>query len=119
VDYSWALRALRAGKLVRRGFWPGEVFIAVMEPSPDSDMTLPYFFMSLAVTSPDHTPHRIPWIATPADTIAEDWKNYAEYRYTTDAADTPAHPGAPELGGHPAQTDTQTDTGGQAETTPN
>lgn len=68
LDFGDALMELKVGNKVARKGWNGKgQYIALYEPTVDSDMHLPYIFIK---TVQNET---VPWLASQADLLAEDW----------------------------------------------
>ena len=71
-DFSWALRALKAGDRMRRTGWNGKgMWVELQRPDVYSKMTLPYIYMRTAQGD------LVPWLASQTDILSEDWE-YAE-----------------------------------------
>jgi len=68
LDFSRAIRALRAGvKLTREG-WNGKgQYVAMQLPDCNSANTLPYIYI-ITVDG-----NRVPWLASQTDLLADDW----------------------------------------------
>jgi hypothetical protein len=63
-----AVAALKAGQRVARAGWNGRgMWLKLFTPDPESDMTLPYVFMSTA------DGQLVPWLCSQTDLLAEDW----------------------------------------------
>lgn len=68
MDFSDAVRAVRAGKRISRSGWNGKnMFLELQVPDAHSKMTLPYIFMTTV------TGDRVPWLASQTDILADDW----------------------------------------------
>lgn len=68
LNFSAALDALRGGMCVARAGWNGKgMFLSVQVPDENSKMKKPYIYIT-----PD-TDSVIPWVASQADLLAEDW----------------------------------------------
>lgn len=78
TDFGWALHQLRNGKRVQRAGWNGKgIFIELQRPDENSKMTSPYIFIDttgLQTDNPDAPKSRVPWLASQADMLAEDWQ---------------------------------------------
>lgn len=69
MDFGSAIKALKLGNTVARSGWNGKnMWLKLMEPSADSDMTLPYICMFTAQGD------LVPWLASQTDMLAEDWE---------------------------------------------
>jgi hypothetical protein len=68
MNFETIMTGLRDGESARRAAWSGRKFVRLMLPSPHSDMTLPYLYM----TTDDG--HRCPWVAKQRDLIEDDWE---------------------------------------------
>ena len=67
-DFSWALKELKARKLLAREGWNGKgMFISMQTPDENSKMGLPYIYISTVDSK------LVPWIASQTDLFAEDW----------------------------------------------
>lgn len=65
---GWAVKQIWDGKRVSRPRWNGKnMWIAIMYPGPNSDMTVPYIYMFSA------TGDLVPWLASQFDILATDW----------------------------------------------
>lgn len=69
LNFGQALEALVAGKAVTREAWNGPHYLQLQTPDENSKMKRPYIFI---------TPHgdqseTIPWVASQADLLANDW----------------------------------------------
>jgi hypothetical protein len=63
-----AVAALKAGRRVTRSGWNGRgMWLSLFTPDRDSDMTVPYVFMSTAAGE------LVPWLCSQSDLLAEDW----------------------------------------------
>lgn len=68
MNFGWALEELKAGRKVARGGWNGKnMWVALQRPDEHSKMTEPYVYMKNAQGG------LIPWLASQADILAEDW----------------------------------------------
>lgn len=68
MDFGEAIRALKDGDKVSRPGWNGKgMFLALQRPDANSANTLPYIWMKTADN------HRVPWLASQTDMLAEDW----------------------------------------------
>lgn len=67
-DFGWALRQLRADKMVHRAGWngPGQ-YLRLQTPDENSKMTLPYIFIRTVQGD------LVPWLASQTDMLATDW----------------------------------------------
>lgn len=69
VTIGAAVAALKAGRRVTRAGWNGRgMWLKLFVPDRDSDMTVPYVFMSTV------TGQLVPWLASQTDLLAEDWQ---------------------------------------------
>ena len=67
-DFGWALQKLKLGHKVTRPGWNGKgMFLELQRPDANSKMTEPYIYIVLS------TGAKIPWLASQADMLAEDW----------------------------------------------
>jgi hypothetical protein len=69
MDIGETVLALENGARVRRAGWNGKgMWLAFQEPSDDSEMTLPYIYMSTAQGD------LVPWLCSQTDLLAKDWE---------------------------------------------
>ncbi len=69
MDIGEAIDAMRAGRPVAREGWNGKgMWLALQVPDAGSKMTEPYVYMRTAQGG------LIPWLASQADLLANDWK---------------------------------------------
>jgi len=77
-DFSWALKMLKEGRILRRKGWHGKgIWIALQRPDEHSKMTLPYLYIvTNGLESDNETAVRgtAPWLASQTDLLAEDWE---------------------------------------------
>lgn len=75
MDFSEALKALKAGEKVARLGWNGKgMWLALQRPDALSKMTLPYVFIEYPDGHPAYpNGSRVPWLASQTDLLAEDW----------------------------------------------
>lgn len=68
MDFSEALKQVKAGSKISRDGWngPGQ-FIQLQTPDENSKMGLPYLY----ITTVDGK--RVPWLASQTDLLADDW----------------------------------------------
>ena len=80
VDFGTALMLMKTGEKMCREGWNGKnIFIALKEPEPGSDMTYPYIYIDttgLETDNPKAPKDRVPWLASQTDMLAEDWCIY-------------------------------------------
>ena len=68
TNFSGALIALKNGYRLARTGWNGKgMWIALQTPDEGSANTLPYIYM-ITVDG-----HRVPWLASQTDLLADDW----------------------------------------------
>jgi hypothetical protein len=68
-DFGCALKALHAGRKVRRVGWNGKgMFIGLKEPKQARDMNLPYLYIQPV------TDKYVPWTPSQTDILANDWE---------------------------------------------
>lgn len=68
LDFSIALKYLKAGYKVSREGWNGNgMFIEAQFPDKHSKMSLPYIYIKNA------DDELVPWVASIGDLFAEDW----------------------------------------------
>jgi hypothetical protein len=73
MDFSDALRALKAGHRMSRVGWNGaHQWIALQEPDEHSAMGLPYLFIRTV------SGQLVPWLASQTDLLAVDWYEVEE-----------------------------------------
>lgn len=67
MNFGNALLALKSGQRVTRVGWQGRTWLRLQRPDAASKMTLPYIY--------ERTSHGdlVPWVASHADVLAEDW----------------------------------------------
>ena len=78
MNFGEALETLKRGGKVQRGGWNGKgMWLALQVPNEHSKMTLPYIFMSVGNINRSWAvpPDLVPWVASQADILAEDWSN--------------------------------------------
>ena len=77
-DFGWALNCLKHGKAVARKGWNGKgIYIKLQTPDANSKMTLPYIYIvtnGLITDNPNAPKGVVPWLASQADMLAEDWE---------------------------------------------
>jgi len=67
-DFGWAISMLRIGRKLARDGWNGKnMYIALMNPTQHSNMTLPYIYMRTVQGD------LVPWLASQTDILSEDW----------------------------------------------
>ena len=72
MNFGDAIAALKSGQKVQRSGWNGKgMFLELQVPDENSKMTLPYIYMF--TVSGD----LVPWLASQADMLSEDWSVYA------------------------------------------
>ncbi len=75
-DFGVALEKLKDGQRVKRGGWNGpNQWIAILYPDLDTDMTQPYIYIK------SQRGDLIPWLASQADVLGEDWITHHERQY--------------------------------------
>lgn len=68
IDFSEALKAVKAGKKIQRSGWNGKgMWVALQVPDAHSKMGLPYLYMSTVDGK------LVPWLASQTDILAADW----------------------------------------------
>jgi Protein of unknown function (DUF2829) len=68
MDFSSALRELRAAKRITRAGWNGKgMWLALQRPDENSKMKRPYIYISII------TGELVPWVASHGDLLADDW----------------------------------------------
>ncbi len=73
-DFGWALNYLKAGLKVRRKGWNGKgMWLELQMPDENSKMTEPYIFLDYP-NPMEFSRCRIPWLASQADVLGEDWE---------------------------------------------
>lgn len=74
LDFGDALVALRQGRKVSRRGWNGKgMALGLQYPDEHSANTLPYIYMLIPKETP-HQYHRVPWLASQTDMLADDWE---------------------------------------------
>lgn len=69
MNFGMALDALKRGSMVQREGWNGKgMWLNLQRPDENSKMTEPYIYMKTAQDG------QIPWMASQADMLAEDWQ---------------------------------------------
>jgi hypothetical protein len=69
MDFSNALKGIKAGHRVARSGWNGKgMWLELQVPDEGSKMTLPYIYMSTAQGD------LVPWLASQTDIMADDWE---------------------------------------------
>ena len=69
MDFSNALKGIKAGHRVARSGWNGKnMWLELQVPDEGSKMTLPYIYMSTAQGD------LVPWLASQTDILATDWE---------------------------------------------
>lgn len=76
IDFSEALKAVKAGKRIQRSGWNGKgMWLLLQVPDEHSKMTLPYIYMEYPVGHPAYPQGcRVPWLASQTDILATDWR---------------------------------------------
>ena len=69
-----ALAALRAGHKVARKGWNAHHSLGLQTPDEQSANTLPYIYMVIGTDAADLKGKRVPWVASQADLLADDWE---------------------------------------------
>ncbi len=73
-DFGVALAVLKSGGNVTRSGWNGKgLWLELMKPAPNTDMTLPYIFMCYPMDAKTTPGCRVPWLASQTDMLADDW----------------------------------------------
>ncbi len=68
MNYSEAIKSLKAGKKLSRLGWNGpEQYIKLQVPDEHSKMTLPYAYIRTVQGD------LVPWLCSQTDMLAEDW----------------------------------------------
>jgi uncharacterized protein with NAD-binding domain and iron-sulfur cluster len=68
-NFSDALRMVKAGNRIQREGWDRKGKWLLMQfPEINSDMTLPYIYMSTSNSN------QVPWLCSQTDMLAEDWQ---------------------------------------------
>lgn len=74
-NIGWAVKQMQDGQKVCRSGWNGKnMWLALQVPGPDSQMTLPYVYMSTAQGD------LVPWLCSQSDLLAIDWQVVEEVR---------------------------------------
>lgn len=81
--FSWALRELKIGNGITRKGWNGKgLYVELQKPDANSKMTRPYLYLvsppgsSSQFGDPTVTPeHRVPWVPSQTDLLANDWES--------------------------------------------
>ena len=77
MNFGQAIEMLKKGLKVARKGWNGNgIFIELQVPDAHSKMTQPYIFidtLGLQTSNPNAPKGRVPWLASQADMLAEDW----------------------------------------------
>lgn len=80
VDFGTALMLMKNGEKMCREGWNGKnIFIALKEPEPGSDMTHSFIYVDSTGVETDNPlaqKIRVPWLPGQADMLAEDWCIY-------------------------------------------
>lgn len=80
MDFSEALKELKAGKKVCRSGWNGRgIYLELQRPDQYSKMTQPYIYIvttGLVSDNPDAPRGVVPWVASQTDLMATDWMVY-------------------------------------------
>lgn len=80
MDFSEALKELKAGKKVCRAGWNGRgIYLELQRPDQCSKMTQPYIYIvttGLVSDNPDAPRGVVPWVASQTDLMATDWMVY-------------------------------------------
>lgn len=80
VDFGTALMLMKTGEKMCREGWNGKnIFIALKEPEPGSDMTHSFIYVDSTGVETDNPlaqKIRVPWLPGQADMLAEDWCVY-------------------------------------------
>lgn len=73
ASFGFALSEMQRGNAVTRASWPRELQmrIQIMQPTIDSEMTMPYFYMALGSDA------RYPWFPSMEEMQSEDWNSLA------------------------------------------
>jgi hypothetical protein len=69
MNFGKAIEEMKLGKKVCRKGWNGKgMWLAIQTPDEHSKMTCPYIYMKTAQDD------FIPWLASQADMLADDWE---------------------------------------------
>lgn len=75
MDFSDALRNIKAGKKVCREGWNGKgLWIELQTPDERSKMSLPYLYINYPDDAINTPGARCPWLASQTDILALDWE---------------------------------------------
>jgi hypothetical protein len=69
LNFGQAIQLMKEERQVFRANWNGKnMWIALQRPNEKSKMTLPYIYMKTVQSD------LVPWLASQADILAEDWQ---------------------------------------------
>ena len=73
ASFGFALSEMQRGHAVTRSSWPRELQmrIKIMQPGPDSEMTMPYFYIEFGAGD------KYVWFPSMDEMQAEDWSSLA------------------------------------------
>ena len=68
MDFSRALVRLKVGEKIARAGWNGKnMYVKLLRPTEQSEMTTPYLFLRTAQGD------LVPWLCSQTDMLADDW----------------------------------------------
>ena len=75
--FGWALKQIKAEKMVYRKGWNGILnggvqYLKLQVPDENSKMNTPYIYLTAGPK--DHPHGLVPWVATQNDLLATDWE---------------------------------------------
>jgi len=74
-SFGVMIEMLKEGAKVQRTGWNGNgLWLELQMPDENSEMTLPYIYMSYPDDAKNTPGARVPWLASQTDILAEDWK---------------------------------------------
>jgi hypothetical protein len=73
MNFSEALKQLKAGKQIHRAGWNAHHRLGLQTPDEHSANTAPYIFMVIGENAKEMQGKRLPWVCSQTDMLAEDW----------------------------------------------
>lgn len=75
MNFSDALKGIKAGMAMRRVGWNGKgLYVAIHRPTDGGHMNLPFLFLGYPDDAPTTPGGRVPWHPSQTDILADDWE---------------------------------------------
>ena len=72
MDFSQALKSVKAGAAIRRAWWNGSG-LSVKMAAQDEGSMLPFLFIEYPLTAKTTPGAKCPWVPSQTDLMADDW----------------------------------------------